>query len=103
MVILSNSCAYCQSTKLFETLEPNGSVHYGRVTCGDCGRFLKWLPKPKIPEVSVVRLLHSTTLEVWERKFLKAVACRSPSKAELIVIEAIEAKVNPATVGRGSG
>ena len=95
MPMLSLICTHCNSQNLLETLEPLDSVHYGRVICGDCKHFIRWLPKPKIPEISIVRLLHSTGLEAWERSFLKAVACRNPTSAESIVIKAIEAKINP--------
>ena len=61
------------------------------------------MPKPKVPEISIVRLLDGTGLEPWERKFLKTIACRTPTKAESIVIEAIQAKINPVPSGRGSG
>lgn len=103
MFNLTEKCRFCKSVNVLEIIEPANSTHYGRLTCSDCGRFLKWLPKPKIPSISVARLLHGTGLETWERKFLKAIACRSLTKAELIVIEAIEAKVNPVPSGRGTG
>lgn len=102
MPMLSLICTHCNSQNLLETLEPLDSVHYGRVTCGDCQRFIRWMSKPKIPPTSIVKLLHGIGLEPWERSFLKAVACRNPTSAENIVIQAIEAKVNPVPSGRGS-
>ncbi|WP_169158258.1 hypothetical protein [Brasilonema bromeliae] len=97
-------CPSCGGYNFIESLEPETSLHYGRLTCNECGRFVKWLRKPrKTPDISVARLLNSTGLEPWEKKFLKAVVCRNLTKAEVIVVQAIANKVNPATVGRGSG
>lgn len=103
MSSLNDCCPFCGNYNLQESLEDSNSVHYGRVICGECDRFIRWLPKPKVPEISVVRLLHCTGLEPWERKFLKTIACRNPTKAEIVVIEAIHAKVNPVPSGRGTG
>jgi hypothetical protein len=101
MLNLSEQCPSCNSTNLVENIQPPDGTHYAKLTCGNCGHFLKWLPKPRVPEISIARLLHGTGLEPWERKFLKAIACRTPTKAEVIVIEAIQTKVNPDRTGQG--
>lgn len=90
-----NYCQSCQSRNFVESLEPETSIHYGRVTCGDCQRFIKWLPKPKVAEISIIRLLQSAKhLNSWEVKFLKTVVYRNPTNAESIVIQAIQEKIN---------
>lgn len=97
------NCKYCNNENLNIETDLVG-IHWGKVTCYNCGRFIRWLPKCKIPDVSVVRLLHSGAgLEPWQREFLKIVVSRNRSKAEEIVVQAIAEKVNPATVGRGTG
>lgn len=100
---LIDYCPSCGSYKVLESLEPETSIHYGRVTCSECGRFIRWMPKPKVPDISIAKLLHGTGLEPWERKFLKTIACRTPTKAESIVLEAIWTKINPVPSGRGTG
>lgn len=70
---ICKSCKYCQSFHLVESLKPFGSNHYGRLTCGDCDKFHKWIPKPKPAEISIVRLLQISGLGDWERRFLKAI------------------------------
>lgn len=99
-----NACPKCNSTYLVETIL-SGSVHHGKLTCGNCERFIKWLPKPaKVPEISIIKLLHSTALESWERKFLKTIVYRSNlTKGEMVVLETISAKINPVPSGRGTG
>jgi len=56
-----------------------------------------------VPKISILKLLQSTSLESWERKFLKTVVYRFPTKAEGIVIEAIDAKVNSVSSGLETG
>jgi hypothetical protein len=101
MSILPNICRHCNSTNTIECILPSG-VHYAKLECHDCGRFIKWLPKPVVHEVCITKLLSSANLETWERQFLKIIAFRNPSKAEAIVVEAIHAKVNHARCDRGS-
>lgn len=40
-------CLGCDSLHLIRVVGDEPSIHYGRLICGDCGRFIKWLPKPK--------------------------------------------------------
>lgn len=42
-------CPTCDSLHLVEEIHPE-QTHYGRLVCGDCGRFIKWLPRPKRPK-----------------------------------------------------
>jgi len=41
-------CPHCKSKNLIRQVgDDEPSIHYGRLTCGDCTRFIKWLPKPE--------------------------------------------------------
>jgi hypothetical protein len=37
-------CPACDSTNTIEG--PGAGPHYARLVCGDCGRFIRWLPRP---------------------------------------------------------
>jgi hypothetical protein len=93
--LFEDFCRSCGSCNTVELPEAPNNTHRGRLTCGDCQAFIKWLPKPKISEVCIIRLLQNPTLQVWEKRFLKTVILRTPTIAEQIVIAAIEAKLNP--------
>lgn len=97
------NCPSCSSENLISKLEPLRNIHYGRIQCGDCGRFVKWLPKPKITDISITKLLQDSHLEEWERKFLKLVVYRTPTKSEDIVIEAIKLRIESVACGRSTG
>ncbi|WP_414589208.1 hypothetical protein [Scytonema sp. PCC 10023] len=94
-------CRQCGSTNLAELPEVTNNKYHSRLVCADCKTFLKWIPKAKILEVSISKILQNPTLEEWERQFLKAVILRTPTNAEEIVITAIEAKLNPVSNERG--
>lgn len=83
----------CDHSNLVERKEAEGSAHHARAICENCGKFIKWVPKPKASQVSIVRLLLHPDLEEWQEKFLKAIVYRAPTKSERIVIGAIQAKV----------
>jgi single-strand DNA-binding protein len=40
-------CKSCGSIDLKETVMPDGYVHYARIDCRDCGKFVKWGKKPE--------------------------------------------------------
>jgi single-strand DNA-binding protein len=44
---MSECCRSCGSIDLVETVMPAGYVHYSKVECKDCGKFVKWGKKPK--------------------------------------------------------
>ena len=91
--LFNDFCPSCGSLNTIEALEPPNSVHFGRLNCNDCKRFIRWLPKPKIFQVCITKLLQNSTLQPWERQFLKTVVLRTPTPAEEIVIGAIEGRV----------
>ena len=40
-------CKYCGGLELEETITPEGH-HYGKLTCKDCDRFVKWISDPNV-------------------------------------------------------
>ena len=56
---------------------PQGYVHYARVTCTICGRFLRWLPSPRSIELRKLnaamlrKLLAAESLTKWEQGFVE--------------------------------
>jgi hypothetical protein len=68
--------------------------HYARLTCGICGRFLRWLPKPQTIErrtlnaFKLARLAMRPDLTGWERQFIRSVSGKkhlSPKQEALLV------------------
>ncbi|MEM7580528.1 MAG: hypothetical protein AAF316_11920, partial [Cyanobacteria bacterium P01_A01_bin.80] len=50
--------------------------HYGRLVCGDCGKFIKWLRDPKHDEWvekrnELIDILLGQPITNWEYHFLK--------------------------------
>ncbi|MBW4635958.1 MAG: hypothetical protein KME30_29975 [Iphinoe sp. HA4291-MV1] len=101
--ILFEKCPKCNNSNFIESILPPGNIHHGKLSCDSCGKFVKWLPKPKMTEISIMRLLQNPNLEEWECRFLKMLSYRLPTKAEVIVLEAIQARINPVFEGRGTG
>lgn len=42
-----NSCRYCNSTNLEHEILSENHIHYGKIKCKHCFRFLAWLPNPQ--------------------------------------------------------
>ena len=41
-------CPHCGSTHLVHQVgDDEPTIHFGRVTCRDCNKWIKWIPKPK--------------------------------------------------------
>lgn len=75
-------CAACDSTYLKIICgQDEPSLHWGRLECGNCGQWIKWLPKPK-PQPDLNRgqfideLLRFNKLTAWERNFLGSIRNR---------------------------
>lgn len=52
------NCRHCGSSNLIRQVgddEPT-SIHYGRLVCGDCNKWIKWIPKPKQKLSPVIRV-----------------------------------------------
>jgi hypothetical protein len=62
--------------------EPPESLHHAREICGSCGRFIRWLPKPKTLQwrkLNGFRLAKLGTCErltPWEENFIRNVSQR---------------------------
>ena len=45
------NCNKCFSSNLIQITQPEEKTNqYGRLTCGDCGKWLAWLPNPLITQ-----------------------------------------------------
>lgn len=40
------TCRHCNATGVHRTEVQQSGVHYAKVTCNTCDRFLRWIPKP---------------------------------------------------------
>ena len=76
-------CHHCGSfsiEKICGICEPTN--HYGRLVCNDCGRWLAWIPDPKVTELVDKRntyidgLLGYSGISSWERVFLRSIKGR---------------------------
>jgi len=43
-------CKHCGSLNTLQG--PGAGPHYARLLCKDCGSFIKWVAKPKLPEIN---------------------------------------------------
>jgi hypothetical protein len=88
----------CQHDTKVLHREPQGSQHYGRELCEDCGAFLRWIPKPETVEARefraarIARLSMIQKLPEWERGFIKSVAkSRKLSPKQIAIIDRLAA------------
>lgn len=79
----TNHCPRCESTSLQIICgEDETTSHWGRLECSNCGRWIKWLSKPK-SQADLSRsqfingLLLSSQLTAWERSFLRSIRNRN--------------------------
>lgn len=41
-------CPHCHSANLISQVgDDEPTVHFGRLSCGDCNKWIKWIPKPR--------------------------------------------------------
>ena len=74
-------CPRCASTNFIrQTGKDEETSHYGRLKCGDCGRFLQWLRDPSTTLTTMQRnaaiieiFKHPAKLSDWEIKFLRSI------------------------------
>jgi ribosomal protein S27AE len=73
------ACPKCGSLNTIRwTGKDEPTFHYGRLTCGDCGRFIKWLKDPgkhfnKISRINAIDEIlenHKNEITLWEHGFL---------------------------------
>ena len=83
----------CKHGATVTELMPGGHVHHAAVRCADCGRHLRWIPKPETVErqklngYKLARLGMLDGLSDWERGFVRDVSKRrklSPKQQEII-------------------
>lgn len=70
----------CQHTNT-EFIPTPGSIHHGKTVCRECGRFIRFEPKPetadrKAKQEALIRQLASDSMPLseWERGFIKSIA-----------------------------
>ena len=83
------TCNKCFSTNLVQITQPEERTNqYGRLSCGDCGRWLSWLPNPLITQKqeernqAITKILanYRSRLTTAEINFLQSVSkCRTLS------------------------
>jgi hypothetical protein len=67
----------CEHVNVRFTLTPE-LKHHGREDCADCGRFLRWVPKPQTIERNKenarrIEFLGNAQLNMWEKQFVLTV------------------------------
>lgn len=80
-------CPRCDSTNLIEQKgDDEPTKHYGRLMCGDCGKWIRWLRDPSVTVSSQIREQHisrmfsycdhngNNPLTSWDRQFLKNIS-----------------------------
>lgn len=72
---------------------PAGGAHYAREVCVECGRYVRWLPRPETVErqrvnaFSLAKLSMCEGLSDWERGFVRDVSRQrklSPKQQALV-------------------
>ena len=59
---------------------PGGHFHFAREVCADCGRLVRWLPKPetllrrRANAFRLAKLAMCAALNTWERNFIRDVS-----------------------------
>jgi hypothetical protein len=91
-------CASCGSTRINCVRMPLHAPHYAARRCGQCDRFLGWIPKPQKRrqrrQTTINQLLKSCGLTQWERDFLEGLkGKRALSPRQQEVLDRIENKV----------
>lgn len=97
------SCPRCESNNLKrQTGDDEPTSHYGRLVCGDCGSFVKWLRDSDVSIIYLTRqesidsMLESQKLNQWERSFLQNIyEKRSLSPKQQAKYEEVYKRVSP--------
>ena len=78
--------APCAHSSTVSELMPPGSRHYGKLKCGNCGIFLKFLPRPENEQRRVIngyrlaKLQMHACLNHRERQFIDSLAKQGNNK-----------------------
>ena len=87
MELTLNNCPNCHGA-LRELILHSG-LHYSRVECAECGRFIRWgrspssLAKQQILEHKINWLAARTSLTEWEASFITSVTQQLDNKRNL--------------------
>jgi hypothetical protein len=84
----------CAHTYTLTVYEPKGSIHYARLVCGECGWFLRFIPRPENTarrlgnEFKLLKLSMAPGLDDWEREFVQSASRRadklSPKQQDIL-------------------
>ena len=72
--------ALCAHSSTVSELMPPESRHYGKLKCGDCGAFLKFLPRPENQQRRIINGYRLAKLQMcyglnsFEREFVDSLA-----------------------------
>jgi hypothetical protein len=78
-------CPYCNSDRL--TTSRTGNIHVGRLDCGDCNSFIKWLPKANVDKIPLFEFMTDASSTACWDNFLKLV---SVAEREILTDHAIK-------------
>lgn len=73
---LPDVCPACKSIETVSSIEPATSIHYARLECLRCGRFIKWLAHPPEHQQFIDTLLATGQIKGWEAFFLRNIRTR---------------------------
>lgn len=102
----STICPNCDSLHILRiTGDDEPTKHYGRLVCGDCGKFISWIRDPDVclshanRKQAIDSMLATASLNQWERDFLANIReLRNLSPKQSDIYQKIYQKITP-TVG----
>ena len=77
---ISTPALQCAHSSTVSELMPPESRHYGKLKCGNCGMFLRFLPRPENEQRRIIngyrlaKLQMCAGLKPWEREFVDSLA-----------------------------
>ena len=80
------STLQCAHSSTISELMPPESRHYAKLKCGNCGAFLKFLPRPENEQRRIIngyrlaKLQMCAGLNLWERQFIQSLAKQGNNK-----------------------
>jgi hypothetical protein len=76
----------CAHSSTISELMPPESRHYAKLKCGNCGAFLKFLPRPENQQRRIINGYRLAKLQMcdgpnsWEREFIQSLAKQGDNK-----------------------
>ena len=83
---ISTPTLQCSHSSTVSELMPPESRHYGKLKCGNCGIFLKFLPRPENEQRRIINGYRLAKLQMchglnsWEREFIDSLAKQGSTK-----------------------